>query len=119
LSIALVGPYGLAGVAIGTAVPNVVFSMVVLAVACRELGITLGTYVKYVVPRAALAGVPMLALLLWYRHGLNVASLPGLVAAGSSMVLLFGIMAIVFVYRGDPYVDLRSHLLRRRIWKWS
>ena len=119
LSIALIGPYGLAGVAIGTAIPNVLFSFVVLIVACRELGVTFMSYVKYVVPRAALAGVPLLALLLWCRDGLHVQSLTGLVAAGSSMVLLFGVIAIVFVYRGDPYVDVRNQLMLRRIWKWS
>jgi O-antigen/teichoic acid export membrane protein len=119
LSIALIGPYGLVGVAVGTAIPNVLFSVVVLVVACRELGITLANYVKYVVPRAALAGLPVLALLVWCRDGLHVQSLPGLVAAGSSMVLLFGVMAVVFVYRGDPYVDVRHQLVLRRIWKWS
>jgi O-antigen/teichoic acid export membrane protein len=119
LSVALIGPYGLAGVAVGTAIPNVLFSIVVLVVACRELEVSLASYVKYVVPRAALAGVPILALLIWCRDGLHVQSLPGLVAAGSSMLLLFGVMAIVFVYRGDPYVDVRHQLVLRRIWKWS
>jgi hypothetical protein len=33
-------------------------------------------------------------------------------AAGSVMVLLFGITWIFFVYRRDPYVDLRPHLGR-------
>ena len=50
LSIALARPFGLAGVAIGTAIPNVLFAAVVLVVACRELGIGLPAYFAYVVP---------------------------------------------------------------------
>jgi hypothetical protein len=55
-------------------------------------------------------------LLLWFRLGLQVQSLPGLMAAGSVMVVLFGITWIFFVYRQDPYVDLRPHLGRLRAW---
>jgi hypothetical protein len=32
------------------------------------------------------------------------------------MFLLFGLTWIFFVYRGDPYVDLRPHLVRLRAW---
>lgn len=112
LSVWWVRPLGLAGVALGTAVPNVLFALVVLAVACRELAIAPATYVKYVVPRAALGGLPVLGWLLWFKLGLRVESMTGLVAAGSTMVLLFGLTWVFFVYRHDPYVDLRPHLMR-------
>lgn len=119
LSLLLVGPFGLAGVALGTAIPNVLFALLVLAVACRELDLTLSTYVKYVVPKAALGAVPILALLLWFRLGLQVQSLAGLAAAGLAVVLLFGITWISFVYRRDPYVDLTPHLSLSRFRGWS
>jgi len=115
LSVWWIRPLGLAGVALGTAVPNVLFAVVVLAVACRELGISLSAYVWYVVPRAALGGVPILAWLLWLKLGLAVESITGLVAAGSTMLVLFGVTWIFFVYRHDPYVNLRPHLLRLRM----
>ena len=67
----LAGPLGLAGVALGTAIPNVLFAVVVLAIACRELGIPMASYLGYVVPRAALGALPVLALLLWFRLGLR------------------------------------------------
>jgi len=67
LSIALARPLGLAGVALGTAIPNVVFAAVVLHVACRELEISLAAYFKYVVPRAMVGAIPPLALLLWIK----------------------------------------------------
>jgi len=66
------------------------------------------------VPRAALGALPIVALLLWFRLGLHVQSFPGLMAAGSVMVLVFGFTWIFFVYRRDPYVDLRPHLGRLR-----
>jgi hypothetical protein len=92
----------------------VLFAALVLVVACRALDLTVTDYVKYVVPRAALGALPIVALLLWFRLGLHVQSFPGLMAAGSVMVLLFGITWIFFVYRRDPYVDLRPHLGRLR-----
>jgi O-antigen/teichoic acid export membrane protein len=115
LSVLLVVPYGLPGVAIGTAIPNVLFALVVLVIACRELGISPLAYVQYVVPRALLGAVPLVGLLLWFKFGLGVESLIGLVAAGSALVLLFGLTWVFFVYRDDPYVDLTPHL-RRRAW---
>jgi O-antigen/teichoic acid export membrane protein len=116
LSIALIGPLGLTGVAIGTAIPNVLFAFIVLALTCRELRIPLTSYVTYVVPLATLGALPVLALLLWFRLGLHVETLPGLVGAGSAMMLLFGFTWVFFVYRNDPYINLRVHLLRLRAW---
>lgn len=112
LSILLVGPFGLAGVAVGTAIPNMLFAIVILAIACRELEISLPIYLNYVVPRATLGALPVLALLLWFRLGLRVESIFGLITAGTAMVLVFGVTWIFFVYRNDPYVDLRIHLVR-------
>jgi peptidoglycan biosynthesis protein MviN/MurJ (putative lipid II flippase) len=116
LSILLARPLGLAGVALGTAIPNVLFAVFVLIVACRELEIGLPRYLSYVVPRAALGALPPLAVLLWFKLGLQVQSLSGLVGAGLAMVVLFGVIWIFFVYRADPYVDLRPHLFRFRVW---
>ncbi len=115
LSIALARPFGLAGVALGTAIPNVLFAMVVLVVACRELGITVAAYVRYVVPRATAGAILPFALLMWFKSAIDVQGFPGLVAAGASMVALFGITWLVFVYRGDPYVDLTP----RRLFGWG
>jgi O-antigen/teichoic acid export membrane protein len=112
LSLALARPFGLAGVALGTAIPNVIFAGLVLVLACRELGIGVSAYVAYVVPRAAAGAVPPLALLMWFKFGLDVQTLPGLAAAGASMCALFGLIWMLFVYKGDPYVDLTPRFLR-------
>lgn len=110
LSIALARPMGLAGVALGTAIPNVLFAALVLWQACRELEMPVGQYLRYVVPRATLGAVPILALLLWCRDGLDVRSLPELVGAGVAMLLVFAVTWVFFVYRNDPYMDLRARL---------
>ena len=115
LSIALVKPLGLAGVALGTAIPNVVFALVVLGLACRELSISPFGYIRYVVPKVLLGGLPILAFLEWCRQALNVTTFTGLAAAGSAMLLLFGLTAVFFIYRHDPYVDLRAQLGRARL----
>jgi O-antigen/teichoic acid export membrane protein len=116
LSIALARPLGLAGVALGTAIPNVLFAAVVLVVACRELELSVASYLRYVVPRAALGGLPPLALLLWFKFGAGVQNLAGLAVAGTAMLVLFCLTWIFFVYRHDPYVDVRPPLLRLRAW---
>jgi O-antigen/teichoic acid export membrane protein len=116
LSIALARPLGLVGVALGTAIPNVVFAVVILIVTCRTLSLSVSQYFEYVVPRAALGTVPIFTLLVWFRIGLRVETITGLAAAGSAMVVLFGLTWIFFVYRNDRYVDLRGHLIRLRGW---
>jgi len=110
LSILLVRPLGLAGVALGTAVPNVLFAAMVLMQACRELETPMRDYLRYVVPRAIVGALPVLGLLLWLKLGLGVRSLSELAVSGVAMVLLFALTWIFFVYRGDRYVDLRRYL---------
>ncbi|MGB2713832.1 MAG: oligosaccharide flippase family protein [Vicinamibacterales bacterium] len=116
LSFALARPLGLVGVALGTAIPNVLFAFVVLVLACRQLNVTVSSYLNYVVPRAALGAMPVAALLLWFKVGLDVHTIAGLIAAGSAMIVLFGLLWVFFVYRNDPYVDIRMHLDRFRVW---
>ena len=116
LSILLVRPLGLAGVALGTAIPNIVFAALVSWKACRELETPVAEYLRYVVPRAALGALPVLGLLLWCRLGLEVRTLGGLVGAGVAVVLLFGVTWVFFVYRNDRYVDLRARLPLLRAW---
>ena len=110
LSMALVGPLGIAGVAIGTAIPNALFAALVLVVACRELGTSVREYVRYVAPRAVLGAIPVLALLLWFKVGLDVRGLVGLALAAAVMALVFGTIWVLFVYRNDRYVALRIRI---------
>jgi O-antigen/teichoic acid export membrane protein len=115
LSIALVGPLGLAGVALGTAIPNVLFAAAVFVQACRQLDVKIGAFFRYVVPRAVVGALPALALLLWLKVGLDVRGLLALAAAGVAMMLVFVATLVFFVYRNDPYVDLRGFLPRLKL----
>ena len=112
LSLALVRPLGLAGVALGTTIPSVLFAVFVLIVTCKELEIPLISYARYVVFRAAFGTLPVLALLFWFKLRIGVHTLPGLFAAGCAMLLLFGLVWTLFVYRNDPYLDLVASLTR-------
>jgi len=116
ISIALVGQLGLNGVALGTAIPNVLFAIVVIAQACQELGVGLMRYTVYVFPRVMLGALPVLGVLLWFRDVLDVRSLAGLFLGGSAMCVAFALVWIFFVYRGDPYFDARSQLARLTAW---
>ena len=104
------GPFGLAGVALGTAIPNILFAGLVLSYACRELQTPVAEYLRYVVPRAVLGALPALALLLWFKLGLDVRGLAGLAVAGIAMTVLFGLTWVLFVYRNDRYVDVRIRI---------
>ena len=116
LSILFVRPLGLAGVALGTAIPNVLFAALVLFQACRELQTPVREYLRYVVPRAVLGALPALALLLWFKFGLEVRGLAGLAIAGVAMSVLFGLTWVLFVYRNDRYVDVRTRIPLLRAW---
>jgi O-antigen/teichoic acid export membrane protein len=116
LSMIMARPWGLAGVAMGTAIPNVVFAVYVLNVACRELEVGVPRFFRYVVPRAALGAVAPLALLIWLKVGMDVQNLLGLALAGIAMLAVYAATWILFVYRDDPYVDLTPLFIRLRAW---
>jgi O-antigen/teichoic acid export membrane protein len=116
LSLVLAGPFGLAGIALAAAIPNVVLALVVLGMACRELELSPVRYLQYVVPRASLGALPILALLMWFRMQLQVSDISGFAVAGVAMMVLFALTWVFYVYRGDPYVDVRTHVIRLRAW---
>ncbi|MBL8857320.1 MAG: polysaccharide biosynthesis C-terminal domain-containing protein [Planctomycetes bacterium] len=113
ISLALVSSLGIFGVALGTAIPNLMFAVFVLVLACRELSIPLRSYAGYVVVRAAIGALVPLAALWLYRSEIGLDSLVKLVGAGILSVTVFALTWIFFVYRNDPHLDLS--LLRRRV----
>ena len=112
LSLALVREHGVVGVALGTAVPNVLFAVWFALSACRELGVPPWHYAGYALGRPLLGLVPGLALLLGLKLGVGVEGFAGLLGTGVAFVLVFATCQIVFVWRGDPYMDLLTKLRR-------
>jgi O-antigen/teichoic acid export membrane protein len=115
LSIVMARPLGLSGVALGTAIPNLLFAAVVVTVACRELRVPLALFCRYAVVRPALGGLPVLAVLIWFKSGLRVEGIIGVAAAGLTMTAVAAVTWLMFVYRGDPFVDARPFLARIRM----
>jgi O-antigen/teichoic acid export membrane protein len=108
LSLAFVGRYGILGVAIGTAIPNVLFAGILLALACRELGVGFGSYVGYVATRATVGALAPLGVFLIGKHALRISGLPALLAAGLLGTLAFAAVWFLFIQRGDPHFGLRA-----------
>lgn len=108
LSLVLVGPFGILGVAIGTAIPNVIFAGVLLALACRELGMPIGSWVAYVATRATIGALVPLGVFLASKLLIGVSGMPSLVASGCVGTIAFAAVWILFVQRGDPHFDLRE-----------
>ena len=117
LSVLFVGPWGLVGVAWGTAIPNILFAGAVLTFTCRELDMSLLDYAKYVVGRAILGVVPVAFVLIAYERLFDVTGYIGLATAGVIEVVVFGSVWILFVYRNDRYADLQALLLQFAPWR--
>jgi len=86
ISLALVQPYGILGVALGTAIPNVLFALYVLVLACRELSIPLSEFATRVVLRPFLAALLLFGLLLFYDHHHPVHGFWPLLLCGLALV---------------------------------
>ncbi len=117
ISLALVETsYGLNGVALGTAIPNTLFAIYVVWITCRELGVSVSSYLRYVVLRALLGSLVPVSFLLWCKFGLGVEGWLPVLSSGVGMVVLFGLTWIFFVYRKDAHLDLRGELVAR-LWR--
>ncbi|MFT3776484.1 MAG: lipopolysaccharide biosynthesis protein [Minicystis sp.] len=127
LSVALVKPFGILGVALGTAVPCTIFAVLVAYIACREIEIPFADYLRYVLVRPTLGAVLPVIALVAIQRGLHL--FPGglsrsalfvrLLGAGIVMLTVFAATWILFVYRDDPYFDLAAKVDRflPRAWR--
>jgi len=120
ISLLLVKPLGIFGVAVGTAIPCVLFALLVAWLACRAVGTPILTYLDYVMLRPSLGVIPPLALLVVIKREMHVFNIHAsrtvefvpLFVAGVGMVAVFLVVWALFVYRDDPYVDFNAALLR-------
>ncbi len=105
LSLLLVRTYGVYGVAAGTAIPNVVFALFFLYLACKHLEIPLDEYLKYVVQRSIFGALPALGLLALFKYNFDVESWLLVLTAGVAYTAIFIACQLFFVYKDDAYTD--------------
>jgi O-antigen/teichoic acid export membrane protein len=93
LSLLLVRPFGIEGVALGTAVPNVIFNGVVGVCVCRGLGVGLGEYLRrsFLAPCAA-ALLPA-AVWLAAAHWAEPDGWPSLLLTGAAGMAVYAVVA--------------------------
>jgi hypothetical protein len=112
IGLALVRPLGLIGVALGIAVADVSFAIYVLALVCKEVGVSWRHYVRYVAGKAAIGALPVLALLWILERNLRLQGWVPVILAGVASTALFAVIWVAFVYRNDPYIDAAGRLRR-------
>ncbi|HSK10114.1 MAG TPA: oligosaccharide flippase family protein [Vicinamibacterales bacterium] len=115
LSLLLVRHWGLAGVALGTAIPAVASNVFVLMpVACRSLGVPLLRFVREAALPGLLSAIPASAAVVLLRVFAPPASLPAVVAQGAIVGLVY---AIGFVTVGLTTADRKQYFsyVRRMI----
>jgi len=105
LSLILVGPYGITGVAFGTAIPNVLFSILFLREACKRLDLSLTEWFSYAFGRLVPVTLIASGALAIGAYQIPLHGYPRVVAAGILYTALFGVLALAFVFRGDRFLD--------------
>ena len=112
LSLYLVRDYGILGVACGTAIPNVLFSMLFLREACKGLELGIGDWLSYTLGRLLPSTILCAGILFFASTQVQLTGFPRVISAGVAYTALFGLLALVFVFRGDRFLD-SSKLLSR------
>jgi O-antigen/teichoic acid export membrane protein len=110
LSIALVGPLGVKGVALGTVIATSIEASIVLPFGARLLAVRLADLRRRVIVPAVLPIVPMAAVLLLIRSQLAPASIPAIGLASAAGVLVYGAC-----YLALPGTEGERALVRRAL----
>lgn len=117
LSIVLVQAVGLAGVALGTAIPSVIITIFVLpAIAGRAVGIRLLQYYERAYLRPLVAIVPFAAAAMWVREEFPATDLLGFFLRIAALLAVYVPCAFAVVLSRDErrLVLARARLVRRR-----
>ncbi|MDE0892421.1 MAG: polysaccharide biosynthesis C-terminal domain-containing protein, partial [Planctomycetota bacterium] len=108
LSIYLIHDYGIVGVALGTAIPNVLYAIWVLREACRELNVSVSAWCAHTLGKTIPAAMLPAAALFMILERCPPQNLTELFLAGALSSGIFALLWITFVYRGDPDLQLWS-----------
>ena len=108
LSLLLVRPFGLAGVAWGTAIPNVLLAAAMIFLAARSIALPMSKYFHYVFWRPVLGVIPGVLFLWWTLEALDVHGFVDLFLSGLGLTGILAVTWVVFVYRNDTEIDLMA-----------
>ena len=107
--------FGLIGVAVGTAVPNLVYAVYLVVTSCRATGTPVLRYVTYVYGRLAIAALAISLALALVQKCAQPTGIFGLAGAGALTVVLFGAAWLFLVVPGDRYLGETLTVIRRRL----
>jgi len=114
ISVALAKPLGVFGVALGTAIPNVVYAVWLMRELCKELEIPLGRTTLELFARIPVGILPPVIVALLLKPYIDNNSWILILGAGVLWSLVFGLTWGLYVYRGDPHLDLFALVARVR-----
>lgn len=114
LSLVLVREHGVLGVALGTAIPNVLFAVWFAGAACRETGVGIGEFLGYAVARPLLGLLPALGLLVAAKVWLEPSGFIALFSIGLVFTAVYGVGLVLLVWNGDRYLDV-PRVLRTKL----
>ncbi len=114
LSVILARPLGLLGVAVGTAIPNVLFGAVLLIICAKELNFKIREYMSQVVKLPLIGAIPLIAVLVWCDRGIHLKGFAGIALAGLISTVVFALVWSAFVYRTDEDLNINEMFLRVR-----
>ena len=99
------------GVALGTAIPNVLFALWFARIACKQLNVGFGDWFSYTLGRSVLAALLPIGALLVLNSVQLVEGFWPLFLSGLTYVTFYGLLQVLFVYRGDRYMDLYAKVM--------
>ncbi len=111
VSIILAGYLGLQGVALGTAIPNILFGICLIIFCAREVRFSLRSYFSQVFFKPLVAAIPLLAFFLWWNTRFQPNSYLELFLAALVSTVAFGILFVGLVFRNDADIDLLGGIM--------
>ena len=99
LSLLLVVPLGLVGVALGTAIPMIVVTVIAFPIYFRELGVSASDWIRRSMPRPLAVQAPFIALLIALRLYARPTSLFSFFAVTGAALIPYAILVAAFCMR--------------------
>ncbi|AQT61424.1 oligosaccharide flippase family protein [Cellvibrio sp. PSBB023] len=114
LSLILVYPMGIFGVALGSLIPALIFQPILLYVCCTHLNIPLSKYVFHVFVPWMIPAIGMIGLIFYLQNIFVIDSFKTFLLIALSGSLMFIVLAICFSFNTKERVQLMSLVKKNR-----